>query len=185
MVKQGRNILKGDEKMSLMGEYCEYLLKFEKEVKENLEYGDVVRDILKIEDVLENRIIEENGIFKDKVYILKELMVKYKAKEDFEELTAFNSYCEELRKYEENKRYINAEANLNDPSKVDEVLKELELWIAKYLGNKYLKNRTGQIIKSEFDKARNLQELQQENKNEIMRMMREINEIKDQKAEGN
>ena len=167
--------------MSLMREYCEYLLKFEKEVKENFEYGDVVRDILKIEDALENGIIEENGIFKDKVYILKELMVKYKSKEDFEELTAFNSYCEELRKYEENKRYINAEANLNDPSKVDEVLKELELWIAKYLGNKYLKNRTGQIIKSEFDKARNLQELQQEKQNEIIRIMRKVNEIKDQK----
>lgn len=132
---------------------------------------------------MENGIIEENGIFKDKVYILKELMVKYKAKEDFEELTAFNSYCEELRKYEENKRYINAEANLNDPSKVDEVLKELELWIAKYLGNKYLNNTTEQIIKSEFDKARNLQELQQENKNEIMNIMIEVKRVQNQKEE--
>ena len=110
-------------------------------------------------------------------------MVKYKAKEDFEELTAFNSYCEELRKYEENKRYINAEANLNDPSKVDEVLKELELWIAKYLGNKYLNNTTEQIIKSEFDKARNLQELQQENKNEIMNIMIEVKRVQNQKEE--
>lgn len=168
--------------MSLMGEYCEYLLEFEKEVKENIEYGDVVRDILKIENVLEDGIIEENGILKDKVYVLKELMIKYRGKEDFEELTNFNFYCEELRKYPGSESYKYEE--LNDSSKVDGLLKELELWSAKYLGNKYLKNEAGQIIKSEFDKARNLQELQQNMKNDIIRIMGGVKGIKEQREEG-
>ena len=168
--------------MSLMGEYCEYLLEFEKEVKENIEYGDVVRDILKIENVLEDGIIEENGILKDKVYVLKELMIKYRGKEDFEELTNFNFYCEELRKYPGSESHKYEE--LNNSSKVDDLLKELELWIAKYLGNKYLKNEAGQIIKSEFDKARNLQELQQNMKNDIIRIMGGVKGIKEQREEG-